>query len=167
MLLKKKKNLSNFLKKKNEIFLNGKILINFEILLTKLSRNYQKGIFSILKNLKIKNSEKKKIWFIEIDKIFKEKNLKIFYLPFENLEKLIYNKDFLKMPDPKKYIIGLTHFYEKKENLKKKIFEKFKIKKYYINKNKNYGNIFSEKKNFSLKKKKNKKFFFFKKFKKN
>ena len=126
-------------------------------MIEKLSKNYQKGIFSILKNLKIKKEEKRKIWFIEIDKIFKEKNLKIFYLPFENLEKLIHEKDFIKMPDPKKYLIGLTHYFENE----KKIFENIKVKKYYINKNKKKmkkyldfpKDISNKKTNFSINKK--------------
>ena len=64
---------------------------------------------TVLKNLTVKPSEHKKIWFIEIDKMFQEKNLKIFHLPLESLEKIIIKKEFGKFPDPIQYFAGFTY----------------------------------------------------------
>jgi len=63
----------------------------------------------VLKNLKPKENEDEKAWFIEIDKVFQEKNLKIFYLPLISLKKLLISQQFSKLPDPKDYFIGLTY----------------------------------------------------------
>lgn len=50
----------------------------------------------------------KKIWFIEIDKIFQETNLRIFYLPMTSLIKLMISEQFGKVPDPMLYLAGFT-----------------------------------------------------------
>lgn len=52
--------------------------------------------------------EKKKIWFIEIDKMFQEKNLKILYLPVLSLEKLLRYQECFKIPDPLNYFAGFA-----------------------------------------------------------
>lgn len=67
-------------------------------------------MITVLKNLTPKVSEKKKVWFIEIEKVFQEKNLKIFYLPMPALYRLIVNRQFIKLPDPISYFVGITYF---------------------------------------------------------
>lgn len=69
----------------------------------------------MLKNLGSKPNECKKAWFIEIDKIFQEKNLKIFYLPVSALHKLIASKSYVKLPDPTEYMVGLSFMVSRQE----------------------------------------------------
>ena len=68
-----------------------------------------KNIAKILKELEIKEDEEKKVWFIDLSRLFKQKNLSIFYIPFTTFQKIIHNGQFQKIPDPTKYIIGLTN----------------------------------------------------------
>lgn len=74
----------------------------------KLSAPQLKSIATAMKELPITQEESKKAWFIFIPKIFAEKNLKIFYLPFPSLEKLLAAKSFAKIPDPVDYFAGIS-----------------------------------------------------------
>ena len=88
--------------------ISGKILLNESSSLANISINQLKGVLSVIKNLKVKEEEIQKSWFIETAKIFQEKSLRIFYMPFSTLEKIIKSKSFLKIPDPKFYLIGVS-----------------------------------------------------------
>ena len=76
--------------------------------LSKLSVKRIKSVATVLNNLTQSKEESKKVWFIEIDKVFQEKSLKIFYLPFASLEKLIAKGQYGKFPDPLLYFAGIT-----------------------------------------------------------
>ena len=88
--------------------LSGKVLVNQESSFTQISISQFKGVLSIIKNLKVKEDEDQKAWFIEIAKIFQEKNLRIFYMPFATLEKIMTSKSFAKVPDPKIFLVGVS-----------------------------------------------------------
>jgi len=74
----------------------------------RLSLPKLRNTIKVLKNLGSRSTECRKAWFIEIDKIFAEKNLKIFYLPMSALQKLIASKAYAKLPDPSQYLVGLS-----------------------------------------------------------
>lgn len=61
-----------------------------------------------MQGLQASSEDVLKAWFIEIDKIFTEKNLKIFYLPFATLDKVLRTLSFKKLPDPKYYLVGIS-----------------------------------------------------------
>lgn len=61
-----------------------------------------------MRELPITREEARKAWFIDISKMFHEKNLKIFYLPFASLDKLVRTKTFTKIPDPNEYLVGVS-----------------------------------------------------------
>ena len=108
---------------------DNKMVVNQTSGFAKLSLNRIKGMIAVLKNLTPKTSEQEKVWFIEIDKIFQEKNLKIFYLPMASLHKLLVNQNFGKLPDPLHYFVGLTFIPEiQKPRETKKIDAKVQIK---------------------------------------
>lgn len=88
--------------------LNGKILLNSESSFSKISLPQIKGVLSILRGLAVKDDEHHKAWFIEVDKIFQEKNLRIFYMPFVSLEKIVKTRNFTKIPDPTQFLVGIT-----------------------------------------------------------
>ena len=60
--------------------------------------------------------EKEKAWFIEVNKLFEEKNLKIFYLPLSNLQKILTSQQYQKIPDPTEYFVGVTYLSETKNS---------------------------------------------------
>jgi hypothetical protein len=88
--------------------LNGKLLLNSESGFSKISFPQIKGVLSILRGLVVKDDEHHKAWFIEVDKIFQEKNLRIFYMPFVSLEKIVKTRNFTKIPDPTLFLVGVT-----------------------------------------------------------
>lgn len=77
-----------------------KILVNVESGLQNLNVNQTKGIISVLAKLPVKREEKNKIWFISLTKIFEEKNLKMFYLPFQQIQTIVESNQYDKIPDP-------------------------------------------------------------------
>lgn len=85
------------------------MIVNQSIGFSKLSMPRIKGMITVLKNLTPGVAEREKVWFIEIAKIFQEKNLKIFYLPLASLQKLLVTKQFNKLPDPMEYFVGITY----------------------------------------------------------
>ena len=86
----------------------GKVIINQLNGFARLSIDKLKAIITILKDLQINEEEGQKTWFIEINKIFQEKSLRIFYLPLSSLKKIISRGQFRKIPDPKNFLIGLN-----------------------------------------------------------
>ncbi len=67
----------------------GKILLNDFNIFTSLSNVQIRGVLKILKNIQRSETKINKIWFVNITKIIKKNNLKIYYLPFENIETII------------------------------------------------------------------------------
>lgn len=108
MLLSSPHNIYHFAEIIESVPISGKILLNESSSLANISINQLKGVLSVIKNLKVKEEEIQKSWFIETAKIFQEKSLRIFYMPFSTLEKIIKSKSFLKIPDPKFYLIGVS-----------------------------------------------------------
>lgn len=92
--------------------------MNQNAALLKRSVNQVKGLINVLKHVSIKDNEGTKVWFIDIDKIFTDKNFKIMYLSFENLEKVIRNGQFQKIPDPKLFMAGVTYYGTSKRSTK-------------------------------------------------
>lgn len=86
----------------------GKVIVNQLNGFSQLSMDKLKAIITILKDLKINEEEGQKTWFIEINKIFQEKSLRIFYLPLASLKKIILRGQFRKIPDPQNFLIGLN-----------------------------------------------------------
>ena len=84
------------------------MIVNQATSFGRLSLPKLRNTIKVLKNLGSRASERKKAWFIEIDKIFQEKNLKIFYLPLSTLHKLISAKTYAKLPDPVEFLVGLS-----------------------------------------------------------
>lgn len=84
------------------------MIVNQSASFERLSLSKLRNTIKILKNVGSRSAESRKAWFIEIDKIFEEKNLKIFYLPVSALQKVIASRTYTKLPDPKKYLIGLS-----------------------------------------------------------
>ena len=106
----------------------NQVIVNQASGFAKLSVARIKGMVTVLKNLSPKASEKEKVWFIEIDKVFQEKNLKIFYLPLNSLKKLLATKQFGKLPDPLDYFVGITClFSDNNPNTRKKIENKIQL----------------------------------------
>ena len=89
--------------------IQSKVVINPETIFPKLSLTEMRSVSKLLKELKIKENEEKKVWFIDLSRLFKEKNLSIFYIPFSTFQKIIHSGKFQKIPDPIKYIIGVTN----------------------------------------------------------
>ena len=88
--------------------LDGKVLVNSESGFSGISFPQAKGVLAILRGLALKEDEHQKAWFIEDGKIFQEKNLRIFYMPFASLERIVKSKNFAKMPDPLGFLAGIT-----------------------------------------------------------
>lgn len=88
--------------------LAGKVVLNQACGLARISPNRIKGVTTVLKHLTPKASELRKLWFIEMDKIFQERSLKVFYLPVAALQRIIAAEKFGKVPDPLAYFAGYT-----------------------------------------------------------
>ena len=89
--------------------LKGKIILNQETSLSKLSLSEFKNVTKVLNHLTIEKEDESKGWFIQTDKLFKEKNLRIFNVSFEKLKKIIMAEQFEKLPDPRYFLIGVTY----------------------------------------------------------
>lgn len=61
-----------------------------------------------MKNIQVKPGEEAKMFFIESGKVVSDRNLKIFYISYKNLSRIINEKAFTKFPDPSNCIIGFT-----------------------------------------------------------
>ena len=61
-----------------------------------------------MKNLEVKSGEEAKMFFIESGKVINNRNLKIFYISYKNLLRIINENAFSKTPDPALCIIGFT-----------------------------------------------------------
>lgn len=108
LLLSAPQNIYHFAETIESVPISGKILLNETSAFANISINQLKGVLSVIKNLKVKEEESQKSWFIETAKIFQEKSLRIFYMPFSTLEKIIKSKSFLKIPDPRFYLVGVS-----------------------------------------------------------
>lgn len=131
LLLSNQSNICQFCEIIQSLPVSSKILINQEAAFSKISINQFKGVLSIVKGLKMKEDEDKKAWFIEISRIFQERNLRIFYMPFLTLEKIVKTRSFLKMPDPQTYLVGISQndaSFESFERQKAQTFHKAPFK---------------------------------------
>lgn len=99
-----------------------KIIINQQTTFDKLELKEVCRVSKVLKTLGLARNEEQKAWFIEIDKIFKEKNLKIFYIPFKTLLNIFSKGKFHKLPDPRNFLVGVTF---KTQERKTRLFEQF------------------------------------------
>lgn len=86
----------------------GKILVNQEAGMSRLSVSQLKGILAVLRNFKTKENEMQKAWFIDIAKVFQEKSLRVFYMPLATIEKMLKSRAYHKLPDPRLYLIGVS-----------------------------------------------------------
>lgn len=88
--------------------LEGKVVVNPDCGLARLTVKQFKGVTTILRNLSVQPGEEDKVWFIEIGKVFREKSLKIYFLPLGALRNIIKTGRFGKVPDPTVYLTGFT-----------------------------------------------------------
>ena len=106
--LQRKESMFDFIKTFNNPPLAGKVVINQQTSFAQMTPHSLKAVITVLQGLAIKENEESKTWFIEIKKVFTEKNLKILYLPFSSLKKIIFNSQFHRIPDPVDFLIGLS-----------------------------------------------------------
>lgn len=62
----------------------------------------------VMKNLEVKAGEDEKMFFIESSKVISEKNLKIFYISYKNVMRIVKENAWAKTPDPANCLIGFT-----------------------------------------------------------
>lgn len=89
-------------------FVSGKLLLNPATGLSLLSPTQLRNLVGILQALPPKADEEQKVWFLEIDRMFHDKNLRIFYMPLRTLQKHIVSRAYEKIPDPRRCLIGLA-----------------------------------------------------------
>lgn len=89
--------------------LKGKIILNQDTSLSKLSLHHFKNVTKVLNHLAIDKADESKGWFIQTDMVFKEKNLKIFNVSFEKLKIIISTEQFERLPDPQYFLVGVTY----------------------------------------------------------
>lgn len=90
-------------------------------MLSKQPINKIQKALDIVRNLAIKESEEHKIWFLDIEKMFEDKKLKIMYLSFENLDKVMKSGQFQKIPDPADCLAGVTYRPPLKDSIRYKL----------------------------------------------
>ena len=70
------------------------------------------SVLKLMRNLEVKSESSEKIWFFKIADSYKADGLRMYSLPFQAFIKSIRNRGMGKMPDPKKFLVGVNLFLE-------------------------------------------------------
>lgn len=97
----------------------NKISVNFSTLTQSISQDRFLSLLKLMQNLEIKSSCSQKIWFFKIADSFKADGLRMYSLPFKAFIKSIRNRGMAKMPDPKKFLVGVNFFNQKNRSNEK------------------------------------------------
>ena len=110
----------------------GKIVLNSDTLIKKLSQVRFMGFIGLMKKLKIGTEDSQKIWFFKISNFLKNEHLRLYSLPINVVFKKLDHKNILRIPDPRDFVIGVNFIRKKPSAKSSNKVQKKKISKKHL-----------------------------------
>ena len=95
--------------------LDGQIILNPNSAFSFKARSALRSVLLNLKKLKLKQEGLKRLWFIDLETILKEKSLRVFYLPIKSIEDYLFKNKLERLPDPSTTLIGFYMKYARED----------------------------------------------------
>ena len=86
----------------------NQLSVNSQTIVRALSQDRFVSLLKLMQKLKTNPANSEKIWFFKVADFFKSEGLRMYSLPFEGFTKSVKTRGMAKMPDPKKFLVGVN-----------------------------------------------------------